>query len=262
MEYNVLLMNHPTVIAAPPARTGVRPLSSVLKTLALLDLLGDATRPLRLAELAEASGGSRATTYQKLRTLVEAGWIEQDENGAWRLTLHAARVGEAVLKQAGLGERSSRVLQELVLDVGETASLAMLHGVQAQLVQRAEAEVVVRVERRVGTLLSLDQSASGRVLTAFATPELLALLEKKGAVLATAAVLREVKKKGYAISTGKDVAGVQSAAVPVFDARGICIAALSIVTPVERFAGEKYIRPLRRAAEKLRALIAGGPTAP
>jgi DNA-binding IclR family transcriptional regulator len=250
-------MNHPKPKAVSQARTGVRPLSSVLKTFALLDLLGAAARPLRLAELAEASGGSRATTYQKLRTLVEAGWIEQDENSGYRLSLHAARVGEAVLKQAGLGERSSAVLQELVLEVGETASLAMMSGIQAQLVQRAEAEVVVRVERRVGTLLSLDNSASGRVLTAFASAVALALLEKRGAVLAAAAVLREVKKKGYAISTGKDVPGVQSVAVPVFDAAGRCVAALSIVAPVERFAGEKYVKPLQRAAARLTALISG-----
>jgi DNA-binding IclR family transcriptional regulator len=70
-------------------------------------------------------------------------------------------------------------------------------------------------------------------------------------------VLREVKKKGYAISTGKDVPGVRSAAVPVFDVQGSCIAALSIVTPVERFTGEKYIKPLQRAAAKLTSLIAG-----
>lgn len=232
----------------------MRPIGSALKTLALLDLLGRAARPLRLADLARESGGSRATTYQKLVTLVQAGWIEQTPEGGYRLSMHAARMGEAALKQANLGERSSAVLEALVLEVGETASLAMLSGVHAQLVQRAEAEAVVRVERRVGTLLSLDNSASGRILTAFAAPEFLQLLKKKGGVLASAAVLREVKRKGFAISTGKDTPGVQSVAVPVFDGKGACASALSIVAPVTRFAGERYLKPLLRAAGKLNAL--------
>src|ERR1043166_184215 len=160
------------------ARTGggVRPLSSALKTLALLDLLGDSDQPLSLAEMTRAAGESRATIYQKLVTLVHAGWIEQTDQGSYRLSLHAARMSDAALKQASLGERSTAILQELVHEVGETASLAVLSDVHARLVKRIEAEVMVRADVRVGTLLSLDNSSSGRVLTAFATPELRARL--------------------------------------------------------------------------------------
>ena len=238
---------------------GVRPLSSVLKTLAVLDLLGRSEQPMRLAELARALGGGRATVYQKLVTLAQAGWIEQTVEGAYRLSLHAARMGEAALRQSSLGERSNLILEDLVMKVRETASLAVISGVHAELVTRVEAEAVLRVQRRVGTLLSLDQSASGRVLTAFATPESRRLLERKGAVLAPESALREVRRRGFAISTGRDVPGVKSVAVPVADVRGSCIYALSIVAPVTRFEGPRYLKPLTRSAEKLRELIAGAP---
>jgi DNA-binding IclR family transcriptional regulator len=245
------------------ARTGggVRPLSSALKTLALLDLLGDSDQPLSLAEMTRAAGESRATIYQKLVTLVHAGWIEQTDQGSYRLSLHAARMSDAALKQASLGERSTAILQELVHEVGETASLAVLSDVHARLVKRIEAEVMVRADVRVGTLLSLDNSSSGRVLTAFATPELRARLQHNGGVLASAALLREVVRKGHAISSGKDKPGVQSIAVPIFDANGACVSALSIVAPVERFGGTRYLRPLLRAGEKLNALMVGAPAA-
>jgi DNA-binding IclR family transcriptional regulator len=55
--------------------SGVRPLSSVLKSLAVLDALARAHRPQRLMELAQALEESRATTYQRLLTLTQAGWI-------------------------------------------------------------------------------------------------------------------------------------------------------------------------------------------
>jgi len=243
--------------APQPRPSGVRPLSSVLKTLALLDVLGKSDRALRLMEAASAVRGSRATTYQKLLTLVEAGWVEQTADGAYRLSLYAARMGEAALRQANLGERATAVMEELVAQVGETASLAVVSGIQAQLVRRVEAEVVVRAQVQVGTLLSLDQSASGRVLTAFATPGHRELLLKKGATLASDSLLREVRRRGYAVSTGRDVPGVRSVAVPVSDADGACVSALSIVAPVTRFDEAKYVNPLLRAAEKLSAPVAG-----
>lgn len=240
---------------APRARRGgVRPLSSVLKTLAILDSLGKSERALRLVEVSQAIGGSRATVYQKLVTLVEAGWVEQNAEGAYRLSLHAARMGEAALRQANMGERSKAVLQQLVAEVGETASLAVLNGIEAELVQRVEAEVVVRVQRDVGFRMPLDQSASGRVLTAFAAPELRTALEKKGATLASDTLLKEIRRKGHAISSGRDAAGVQTAAVPVFDGSGNCVSALSIVAPLSRFDGARYLKPLLRAAKQLSAL--------
>lgn len=240
-----------------PKPTGVRPLGSVLKALSVLDTLGRAEREMRLVEVAEAVGGSRATTYQKLVTLIAAGWAEHTPGGGYRLSLHAANIGQAALEQASLGERATTIMEELVFEVHETASLAVLRGVQAQLVKRVEAEVVVRAQVRVGTLLSLDQSSSGRVLTAFATDDLRESLLRRGAQLASAAVLAGVQRDGYAISTGRDTPGVQSVAGPVFDAQDRCVYALSVVAPVPRFDASRYVRPLLRATERLTQSMSG-----
>jgi DNA-binding IclR family transcriptional regulator len=237
--------------------SGVRALSSVLKSLAVLDALARSPRPQRLMELAQSLDESRATTYQRLLTLTQAGWVEQTVEGAYRLSLQAARAGNAALEQANLGERSTAVLQELVVETHETASLAALSGLHAQIIKRVEAEVVVRAQVQIGTRLSLDQSSSGRVLSAFATAQQRGLLARRGATLPSAALLREVARKGYAVSSGKDVPGVRSVAAPVFDAKGACLFALSIVAPIQRFEEARLARPLLRSAEKLSALIAG-----
>src|SRR3954471_11523528 len=105
------------------APSGVRPLTSVLKTLAVLDVLGRSPRPMRLVDVAAAVKASRPTAYQKLLTLVQAGWVEQTAAGAYRLSLHAAHMGEAALEQASLGERATVIMRELVNEVRETASL-------------------------------------------------------------------------------------------------------------------------------------------
>src|SRR5438067_622566 len=117
--------------------------------------------------------------------------------------------------------------------------------------------LAVRPQVHLGARLSLDQRSSGRVLTAFASPEQREHLAKKGAVLASPALLREVARKGYAVSSGKDVPGVKSVAAPVFDGKGACLFALSIVAPTTRFDDGRLLRPLLRSADKLRVLIAG-----
>jgi DNA-binding IclR family transcriptional regulator len=236
---------------------GVRPLSSALKTLAILTELEKSDEEMRLTDLTQAIGESRATVYQRLVTLMHANWIEQTPTGAYRLTLYAARVGEAALRQASLDERSVAELQELVHEVNESVSLATLAEQRVCIIKRIEAEVVVRAQVRVGTLLSLDNSSSGRVLTAYAPKEVIGRLEQAGARLASDQILEQVRKNGYAVSSGLDTPGVQSIAAPIFNIRNECVFALSIVAPVARFAANSYQDKLLRAAKRLSDLVSG-----
>jgi DNA-binding IclR family transcriptional regulator len=240
------------------ASQGVRPLSSVLKTLAVLDLLGASPRPMKLAEITARVGGNRATVYQKVITLVEAGWVEVDDDGAYRLTFHAARVGDAAFEQASLGERATAVMQKLVFDSGETASLAVISGLHAALAKRVEAKGVLRADVHVGTTFSLEISASGRVLSAYADAELQHQLRARGAALPDPGIMADVVSQGYAVSSGLEIPGILALAVPVFNASGKCVAALSLVTPASRFDVERLLPPMQRAANALNALLTGG----
>lgn len=235
---------------------GVRSLSTVIKTLAVLDVLAESPRPLKLAELNKVVGGNRATLYQKLATLMDAGWIELTEAGSYRLTLTAVRIAEAALNQANLGERASAVMEALVHETGETASLAILKGSQVQIIKRVEATGVLKADLAVGALLTLDGSASGRVLTAYLSSERLGLLAQQGKRIAGTRLLKQVREDGYALSGGVDMPEVIAIAVPVFDASKGCYAALSLVVPASRFQADTLLPPLRRSADELHRLIA------
>jgi IclR family transcriptional regulator, KDG regulon repressor len=238
---------------------GVRPLSSVLKTLRVLDVLGAQPKVMRAVEVAQATGMSRATAHQKLVTLVHAGWVEQTKDGAYRLSLHASRIGNAALMQASLGERVLPFLQELVVETGETASLAVIDGTNACIVQRVESNGILRAELRIGSLLDLEHSASGRILVAFASPALLEQLRRSGAALPDPKLLAQVRRENFAPSSGKSFAGVRAVAAPIFDAGGACIAALSLVGPVPRFTVERNRAPICRSADAINAFIRGQP---
>lgn len=238
--------------------TGVRPLSTVLKTLDVLSVLGNSSRSLRLADVARVLGLSRATAYQRLLTLVEAGWIEHDAEGRYRLSMHVARFAAAALEQADLGTRVLPVLEDLARRTSETASLAVLDRGLPCIVSRVDSDSVLRAEQKIGTTMSLEGSASGRILTAFADAATMQRLAEGGETLASEAILAEARENGYALSSGYTQVGVRAIAAPVFDLHGRCTATVSLVMPEMRFDLRRLAEPILDAAARITRLH-GGP---
>lgn len=212
---------------------------------------------MRLSEVAQALGLSRPTAYQRLLTLVEAGWVEQDNFGRYRISLHAARIGGAAIQHASLGERVAPLLDQLVAAVKETASIAVLDRGLPCIIQRVEAESVLRAVQKIGTLMSLDGSASGRVLVAFADPDTRARLENGEAPLPDEETLATVRAQGFAVSSGLVQPGIQGVAAPIFDLNGKCFAALSLVAPQVRFDLATLKEPLLQTAREVTMLMKG-----
>ncbi|MCL4768524.1 MAG: IclR family transcriptional regulator [Hyphomicrobiaceae bacterium] len=236
-----------------------RPLSSTLKTLAVLDLMARSRTALRLSDVARAVDASRATAYQRLHTLVEAGWVEQVPDGSYRLALHAAQVGNAALEQASLGDRVLPVLQQLMQRTGETASLAVLDDCSVVLVQRVEARGMLRADLRVGAPLSLHESASGQVLAAYAPAEVMAEIRQRGLRPPSARILARVRQEGISVAGGgPTLRGIRVAAVPIFDRAGHCLAALSVVGPESRFDLSSVEAAIRDAGAQINAMLSNG----
>lgn len=238
-------------------QTGVRPLTTVLKTMAVLDVLAASVRGMKLPEIATAMKLSRPTAYQRLLTLIEAGWVEQDDEMRYRLSMHACRLAAAALEHADLGTRAQQVLEALVHKVKETASLAVLdHGLPC-IVSRVDSESLLRAEQKIGTTMSLEGSASGRVLTAFADESTLARLRESGEAFASEDILTAVRADGYAISSGYTHSGVLAIAAPIFDLSDKCVATLSLVMPETRFDLEAFKLPLLDAASQITSIQQG-----
>ncbi|MGI6855260.1 IclR family transcriptional regulator [Mesorhizobium sp. 1B3] len=237
--------------------SGVRPLSTVIKTLAVLDVLAASGRGMRLPEIASAMQLSRPTAYQRLLTLIEAGWVEQDQEMRYRLSMHACRFAGAALEQADLGTRVQPVLEALVAKVKETASVAVIDRGLPFIVSRVDSESLLRAEQKLGTTMSLSGSASGRILTAFADEATLARLRQSGEDFAPEEILVEARANGYAVSSGYTKSGVIAIAAPVFDLNGRCFATLSLVMPETRFVLDTFKQPLIAAAGEITSIQQG-----
>jgi DNA-binding IclR family transcriptional regulator len=238
----------------------VRALSTAVKALALIDHLATRDQAARLSELATDLGAGRSTIYQRLVTLIEAGWVEQTEDGRFRLTMRAMKVAGAALEQAGLGDRALPILRQLVAEVSETASLAVIQDRVAIIIQRVESGGILQARAPLGTVMSLKDSASGRVLIAFAGSEERDLLKRASVDLPEDDVLSEVRRRGFGV-VARHI-DVRAVAAPVFDHRQHCIAALSLVGPKGRFDADRMTGPVRAAAAKLSSMLGGKPWSP
>jgi DNA-binding IclR family transcriptional regulator len=176
--------------------------------------------------------------------------------------MHACRLAAAALEQADLGVRATAVLEGLVQKVRETASLAVLDRGLPCIVARVESESLLRAEQKIGTTMSLEGSASGRVLTAFADVMTLSRLRESGEPFASQEILAATRADGYAISSGYTHTGVIAIAAPIFDLHERCVATLSLVMPETRFDLESFKAPLLEAAEAITRIQQGKPPHP
>ncbi|MDG1739121.1 MAG: helix-turn-helix domain-containing protein [Paracoccaceae bacterium] len=239
----------------------VRPLSSVLKCFQLLEVAAEQQAPIRISNLSRLTGESRATTYQRLHTLTIAGWMERLPDGGYRLSTRACRFGAAAMQQAGFGERTQPLLDELAAELSEAVSLVLLEQDRLVIAQRAESRSMLRADLKVGAELSYKDSASGAIWLAFGPTNLSERVREAGHTLPSTKRISKALKEAISIGGGgRTLPDISAIAIPVLDLNGQCLGSLSTTSPASRFQPEHYLPAMRRAAEQMANLSDGEPT--
>lgn len=211
--------------------------ASLARGLAVLEALGDAGRGISLSQAAKATGISRASARRLLLTLERLGYVRLEER---RFTLlpRVLRLGYGFIASMSLAEVMQTYMEDVVRELGESCSAAMLDGDQIVYVARVPTKRIMTVALTVGTRLPAYCTSMGRVLlSGLGEDELdrvLAETELKPLTPRTITdraklrrVVRDVRTKGYALVDQELEAGVRSCAVPMRDRQGRMIAALN-----------------------------------
>jgi DNA-binding IclR family transcriptional regulator len=231
----------------PPTTT------SAQRSLALLEALAAQGRPLGVSELGRLVGSPRGTVHKQLAGLTTAGWVEQDADGLYGLSLMAATVGQAALAQMGLGPRVRDALEQLVDETGETASVAAILRGRTRIVERAESQHLLHADIRVGTEFPLSVGASSLVLAAFGlTPRRRELLRELGTALPPDEVIARVREEGVAHTVDELQPGISAISIPLRDRLREQTYALTLSAPNTRIdfaAAEAALRRIRAELE-------------
>lgn len=236
-------------------------LSTVAKTLRVLEAFSYAEPVLGVSELARKLDMGKSSVHRALSTLREHGYVTKTADDRYRLGLKLHEMGQLVVAGLRLHEVAHSPLEQLRAECRETVHLAVLDGADVVYLERFESAGLARMLHRVGLRVPAHVTSSGKCLLAFGEPAatarvLEAGLERRAPRTITSEgllvdALARVRADGYAVSVEESEAKVSSVGAPVFGRGGHCIAAVSIVGPTARINTEqlpKYVRQVRRCA--------------
>jgi DNA-binding IclR family transcriptional regulator len=242
-------------------------LRTLRKGLALLETLAEVGDDLTLTEIARRLDESPTVAFRILKTLVEADYVRQDpESKRYRVGLRLWELGTRALNRTGLRliDVARPVLKWLTQVTGETSALAILRDTDSLYLDMVDGSEPLRVYAEPGARAPVYATASGKAMLAFREPELVDRVVQAGMKRLTArTVTREdqlrrrlagIRRTGLAINHGERRADIAAVAAPVFNARGECVAAISISGPVARFQDdnlETLKRHVRKASEEI-----------
>ncbi|WZB63617.1 IclR family transcriptional regulator [Achromobacter xylosoxidans] len=228
--------------------TGIQSAEIALDVLTRLAELGGAQS---VSELGRSLDMPRAKVHRYLVSLERRGYVEQDPASArYRLGPQALHTGLAALAEVDFVKLAADGLDALSGAIGQTVFISIWGQHGPTIVQWRDARLPVTVNVRVGSVLPLLNSATGRVYAAWlpedlALPRALAewdaqlrqgadaswLLDAAKPPTDPAAALRAhwraTRERGYATVSGHLLHGIDSVSVPVRDAQGGLAGALT-----------------------------------
>jgi len=251
-------------------RAGIQ---SVEVGFALLDVLARAAGPLMLRDLAAAAGMSAAKAHRYLVSFQRLELVTQDE-GTTRYDLGPAslKLGLASLSRLDAVKLARQRIAGLMEQIGHTLALAVWGNHGPTIVHWEESPQAITVNLRLGDVMPLLSSATGRCFATYMTRDAamakiapmlkdeLARAQKSGRTDLPATMphvremLEDVRHHGAARVVDTLLPGVVGFCAPVFDADGhmaLGIVALGSLATFDPAWGGAVDKPLRAAAAQL-----------
>lgn len=248
------------------ARAGIQ---SVEVGFALIDALARASGPLMLRDLAAAAGMSAAKAHRYLVSFQRLGLVSQDPASArYDLGPAALRMGLAAITRLDAVKLARERMPALMQRIGHTLALAVWGNHGPTIVHWEESPQSVTVNLRLGDVMPLLSSATGRCFAAHVSREAIAPLLRTELARARqlgrtdlprnqaelAQMLKEVRTHGLARVVDTLLPGVAGFCAPVFDFDGhlvLGIVAMGSVATFDTAWNGAVARALDEAARQL-----------
>lgn len=235
----------------------------------LLQALGQAAGPLMLRDLAKAAGMSAAKAHRYLVSFQRLQLVVQDPaTTRYDLGPAALKLGLASLERLDAVKLARERVARLMEEIGHTLALAVWGNHGPTIVHWEESPSAVTVNLRLGDVMPLLSSATGRCFAAYAPAEAIAPMlkeemaraQKQGrtdvplGMPAVRALLQDVRQRGMARVMDTLLPGIVGFCAPVFDSDGHMALGIVALGPTGTFDSEwngAVATPLAAAAAQL-----------
>lgn len=220
---------------------------------------------LSLSEIAEKLQVGLSTAHRLTHTLMVEGFLTKDsQTKKFRLGASILGMGNTIITQNHLCRISIPVLENLAINTGESAHIAILRDYQAIYLIRMDSDHPVHLLSHAGKQNPIHCTSSGQAILAFQSETMIDQVIARGLqqytvkTITTSAkfkqLLLNIRNQGYSISEEELHEGVSSIAVPVKDISGHVTASISIAGPISRINQEtlpRLVKIVKQAADRV-----------
>ena len=237
----------------PPDQTQRVPgdsyVQSFARGLAVIRSFSAAAPSQTLTEVAQRTGLTRAGARRILHTLHALGYVDM-EGRQFRLTAKVLDLGFAYLSSLPMWSLAEPFIEDLVREVQESSSAAVLNGNEIVYVLRVPTQKIMSINLGIGSRLPAYCSSMGRVLLAGLDDEALAqqlatteLTARTSRTITDREQLHEeimrVRRQGWALIDEELEEGLISLAAPLTSRNGRVIAAINVGMHRSRISPEQ-----------------------
>lgn len=219
----------------------------VRNAFAILQAFRDSEDWLTSRELSQRARLPKSSGHRLIVTLEELGAVIRGPNGRYRPGMLLVSLSHTVAVADLLREVSQGVMQNLASKLQLTVHLGTLEDGMVTYVNKVSTPNAFPPYTRIGSRLEAYCSGLGKVLLAALPPDQLENFILEGELIAITphtitdktlllAELERVRAQGYALDDREYQSNMRCIAVPVHDADGRVVAALSATGEMERIA--------------------------
>jgi DNA-binding IclR family transcriptional regulator len=225
----------------------------------ILRALIDAGRPLALKDLARLAHMHPGKAHRYLVSLARTELVAQDNiSGHYGIGPMAIALGLSGLRNVDVVRFATAMLPALRDEINETVLLSIWSPQGPVVFALEESSRPVSMNIRVGSILPILSTATGRVFAAFLPREAVAGLieaeQRRSAKFSETKILQETHERGIAAVEGTLVPGVNAISVPVFDHKDRIAAVIGALGRTEELDVDpkgRVARVLLNAADEL-----------
>ncbi|MBP0457386.1 IclR family transcriptional regulator [Streptomyces montanisoli] len=237
------------------------------RALRVLEAFSADTPVLRLTDISRHTGLPLTTAHRLVAELTEWGALERESGGGYRIGLRLWEIASLAPRGLGLREPALPSLSDLAHVTRENVQLAVREGLEVVYVERLAGRGAVPVLTRVGGRFAPAPTGVGRVLLAYAPPEVQEQALAQPLVRCTEETLcdpdrlrqalAEVRHAGVAICEGQVTLDSVSVAAPVYGPSGEVVAAVSVVVRLGSVQPYALVPLVQVAARSISRVLGG-----
>lgn len=245
----------------------------------LLLQLARHVRPMALKDLAKAAGMTAGKAHPYMVSFLNVGFVIQTEEGHYELGPLALQLGLSKLQRIDPVREASQLIEELASETHQSVAIAVWGNLGPTIVRLEEPIEPLHVNLRTGTVMSLANTATGRLFAAYLPSMVVERMlgdelsrfghGRDGTEAMSqerlASLLDETREHGLSRTRGQPIPGIDALCAPVFDADGHIVLGILAMGPAATFdsdwKGTVAVALKRCAAEVARRIGAIEPVA-